>query len=155
MRCTVGDVMTTRVVAVTEETPFAVVAGVLAEDRVLPVVDIGGRLVGVITKADLVRKDERRAGRASLRDRLLRRGDAEAAPVDARGLMSAPAVTVAPHTSIAEAARVLMAHGHRAVPVVGERGRLAGIVARGDLLRTVHTVGHDHDGTRPTAYPEA
>jgi len=129
-------------VTVTEETPFAEIVDTMAEHRIsgVPVLDVARRVTGMVTEADLLRKQEYKdggTGHRSPRARLRRHADAEskAAAVDARGLMSAPAVSVAPTTSIAEAARLLNAHGFRAMPVVDADGRLAGIVARRDLLR--------------------
>lgn len=142
-RRTVADVMTEDVVTAAEETPFTEIADTMTEHRIsaVPVVDDHGRPVGIVTEADLLRKQEYKdAGRR--RRSWLRRirpseaaAEAKAAAVDARGLMSAPVVSVGPDTTVAEAARLLNAHGFKAMPVVGEDGRLAGIVARRDLLR--------------------
>ncbi len=226
-RRTVQDVMTTSVVTVTEQTPFAEIAGTMAEHRIsgVPVLDGAGRVTGIVTEADLLRKQEYKDGGAvhrPMRDRIRRHAEAEtkAAAVDARGLMSTPVVSVAPAASIARAARLLNARGFKAMPVIGEDGRLAGIVARRDLLRVfqrsdaeirdevirgvlitklwqdpadvgvrvregvvhltghvevkslipivvrltaategvvdvVHTLGYDHDDTRPAPYPRA
>ncbi|QKW37026.1 CBS domain-containing protein [Actinomadura sp. NAK00032] len=161
-RRTVQDVMTKRVVTITEETPFAEIADAMAEHRIsaVPVLDVMGRVTCIVTEADLLRKQEYKdddADHRPLRSRALRsralrsraprsraprsraprhaEAEAKAAAVDARGLMSTPAVSVTPHTSIAQAARLLNAHGFRAMPVIDGDGRLAGIVARRDLLR--------------------
>jgi CBS domain-containing protein len=140
-RRTVQDVMTERVVTVNEDAPFAEIAETMAEHRIsgVPVLDAAGRVTGMVTEADLLRKQEYKDGgaRRPVLDRIRRRGEAEAkaAAVDARGLMSAPVVSVAPNTSIAQAARLLNGHGFKALPVVDDDGRLAGIVARRDLLR--------------------
>ncbi|TDB91373.1 CBS domain-containing protein [Actinomadura sp. 7K534] len=141
-RRTVQDVMTGDVVTVTPQTPFAEIAEVLAEHRIsaLPVLDDAGRVAGIVTESDLLHKEEYKAGDGGRRPlrALLRRdaqAEAKAAAVDARGLMTAPAVTVAPDAPTAEAARLLTAQGFKALPVVDGDGRLAGIVARRDLLR--------------------
>ncbi|TDC70223.1 CBS domain-containing protein [Actinomadura sp. GC306] len=139
-RRTVQDIMTKDVVTVTEQTPFAEIAELLTEHRVsgMPVVDDAGRVIGIVTESDLLHKQEYKdhtEGR-SLRALLRRNAQAEAkaAAVDAGGLMSAPVVSAAPGTSTTEAARLLNAHGYRALPVADEDGRLVGIVARRDLL---------------------
>lgn len=49
-------------------------------------------------------------------------------------LMSAPARTIGPRQSVAEAARVMAAHHVERLPVVDDEGRLMGIVTRSDLL---------------------
>lgn len=141
-RRTVQDVMTKSVVTVTEETPFAEITDTMAEHGIsgVPVLDTARRVTGIVTEADLLRKQENKDGGAAhrpLRDKIRRHSEAEAkaAAVDARGLMSTPVVSVAPDTSIAQAARQLNGHGFKAMPVIDEDGRLAGIVARRDLLR--------------------
>ena len=60
MRRRVRDVMTTEVVTVDQDAPFKQVAELLAERRVsaLPVLDGQGRVVGVVSEADLLRKEE-------------------------------------------------------------------------------------------------
>ena len=50
--------------------------------------------------------------------------------------MSAPVITVSEDTEVGEIARLLVAHQIKRVPVVRD-GRLVGIVAREDLLRTL------------------
>jgi CBS domain-containing protein len=50
--------------------------------------------------------------------------------------MSAPVITVSEGTEVGEIARLLVVHRIKRVPVVRD-GRLVGIVAREDLLRTL------------------
>jgi CBS domain-containing protein len=55
----------------------------------------------------------------------------------ASDVMTADVVTVGPEASVAEVARLLVAHRISAVPVVDATGRLVGIVSEGDLLGRV------------------
>jgi CBS domain-containing protein len=48
-------------------------------------------------------------------------------------------VTVAPDSTVAEAARLMLHHGISGLPVVDAKGALAGIVTEGDLLRRAET----------------
>jgi len=50
-------IMTSRVVTVTEETPVAEIAGLLLDLKInqVPVVDAAGHLVGIVSRADVVR----------------------------------------------------------------------------------------------------
>ena len=50
--------------------------------------------------------------------------------------MSAPVITVSEGTEVGEITRLLVVHRIKRVPVVRD-GRLVGIVAREDLLRTL------------------
>jgi CBS-domain-containing membrane protein len=50
-------------------------------------------------------------------------------------VMSAPAVTVGPSTSVKEALRLLDERSVTAMPVVDSRGRIVGVVSEADLIR--------------------
>jgi CBS domain-containing protein len=53
----------------------------------------------------------------------------------ARDLMTSPVITISVVTPIKAAARLLMAHGFTALPVVDDDDRLVGIVTEADLIR--------------------
>jgi CBS-domain-containing membrane protein len=140
-RWTVEDVMTRDVAVVGPDTSYREVVDVLIGRRVsaAPVVDVTGRVLGVVSEADLLHKVEavgedqhRRIVRAS------RRAAAKAHAATAADLMSVPAVTVGRETSVVAAARRLEAEHVKRMPVVDAQGQLLGIVSRRDLLR-MHT----------------
>jgi CBS domain-containing protein len=54
----------------------------------------------------------------------------------ARVIMSTPVITVSEETQLRNIARLLVAHRIKRVPVIRDH-RVVGIVARGDLLRTL------------------
>ncbi|MER6221738.1 CBS domain-containing protein [Streptomyces sp900105755] len=112
---TVGDVMTRDPVAVDRDAPFKDVVTLMDRWKVstLPVLEGGGRVVGVVSEADLAR----------------------ARAVTAGELMNAPAVTVHADATVAEAARVMARRGVKRLPVVDGTGVLTGIVSRADLLK--------------------
>ncbi|MET8947157.1 CBS domain-containing protein [Streptomyces sp. NPDC004542] len=135
---TVSDVMTHTVVSVGREAPFREVVQLMEEWKVsaLPVLEGEGRVVGVVSEADLLPKEE---FRDSSPDRLARRRRlddlAKAGALSAGELMSAPAVTVHAGAPVAEAARVMAQHRVKRLPVVDGQGLLEGIVSRSDLLK--------------------
>jgi CBS domain-containing protein len=136
----VRDVMTTKVVTVEPSTPFKEIAARLAQHRIsaVPVVDAGWRVLGIITEADLLLKQEHPDPKADVSliwTRRRRRERAKAAAAVAGKLMTAPAVTVPPTATVTEAARRMHAAGVKRLPVVDETGRLVGIVSRADLLK--------------------
>jgi CBS domain-containing protein len=136
----VRDVMTTEVVTVEPSTPFKEIAARLAQHRIsaVPVVDAGRRVLGIITEADLLLKQEHPDPKADISliwTRRRRRERAKAAAAVAGKLMTAPAATVAPTATVTEAARRMHAAGVKRLPVVDEAGRLVGIVSRADLLK--------------------
>lgn len=138
------DLMTSNVVTVTPETPVADIAHLLASRGIsaVPVLGSGGRLLGIVTEADLVR---RVAGEPAGRKRgwfatlLTRRVGAEAERYarlhgsKARDVMTTDLVTVEEDAPAEEIARLMEERRVKRVPVLRE-GRLAGIVSRADLL---------------------
>jgi len=140
MNSLVRDMMTTDVVTVEASTPFKEIVARLAGRRVsaVPVVDADGRVLGVVSEADLLLKEEHPDGeqRVPLVWTRRRRIEREKAAGTVAGeLMTAPPVTVPPTATVAEAARRMHAAGVKRLPVVGEDGRLLGIVSRADLLK--------------------
>jgi CBS domain-containing protein len=137
----VRDVMTDAVVVVRVDTGFKHIVDALADFGVsaVPVVDDGGRVVGVVSEADLLHKAEFEGAEvhARLFDRPRRRAAKEKAAGDTAGaLMTSPAITITSDASVGEAARVMESLQVKRLPVVGADGRLVGIVSRRDLLRT-------------------
>jgi CBS domain-containing protein len=137
MRATVRDVMTTRVVALRENADYKEIVSILRRNRVsaCPVLDAAGRVIGVVSEADLLFKEadpDMPAGLIRLQWRL---GEAsKATAVTADQLMSAPAVTIQPEATIVEAARTMQEKRIKRLPVVGRGGLLIGIISRADVL---------------------
>ena len=57
----------------------------------------------------------------------------------AADVMTTDVVTVGPHATVRQVADILLARRISAVPVVGQRGELLGIVSEGDLMRRSET----------------
>jgi CBS domain-containing protein len=136
----VRDVMTPEVITVGEQASFKKIAATMAEHRVsaLPVLDEDGRVAGIVSEADLLLKEELPedpAGGRLFQGHRQRAQRAKAAGATAAELMTAPAVTVGPDTTVTEAARLLHRHGIKRLPVVDPAGPLLGIVSRADLLK--------------------
>ncbi|MEU9343218.1 CBS domain-containing protein [Streptomyces sp. NPDC048278] len=135
---TVGDVMTRAPVAVGRDAPFKDVVTLMDRWKVsaLPVLAGDGRVIGVVSEADLLFKE-------AFRDRdpdpfVARERPADVAKaggVTAGELMNAPAVTVHADATVAEAARIMARRGVKRLPVVDGSGVLRGIVSRADLLK--------------------
>jgi len=138
MKTTVKDLMTSQVVTVTPATGFRELIAIMRDRGItgLPVIDTEGRLVGVVSEADLLLKEQHPlAEERHDRSWSQREERAKAASTVASGLMSRYVVTVRPEESIAEAARLMHRHAVQRLPVVDAAGRLLGIVSRGDLLK--------------------
>jgi len=136
-RWRVSDVMTTRVVTVTKDTSYKQVARIMTEQKVnaLPVVSRDGHVLGMVSEADVLRKQERAFRRLGTGLPLrTRRERAQAQARNAVQLMTAPAITIHPDAPLGSAARLMNGHRIRRLPVVDPSGKLVGIVSRRDLL---------------------
>ncbi len=137
---TVGDVMTHAVIAVGREAPFKEIVESLQHWRIsaLPVLAGDGRVIGVVSEADLLAREQLGDGASTPADRP---GGAEAdiaekaRAVTAGQLMSVPAITVRADATIAQAARAMARGNVKRLPVVDAEGRLTGVVSRSDLLK--------------------
>jgi CBS domain-containing protein len=144
---TIREIMETSPVTVSPDTSVEDVVAALREHQLpgVPVVDDGGRVVGIVTEADLVLPDEdgdlhiphyinlfggtvflEPLGRFESRLR-------KAFAATASDMMTRDPDTVEPDTSVREAARLIHETGHNRLPVV-EDGRLVGVVTRLDVL---------------------
>jgi CBS domain-containing protein len=136
----VADVMTVDVTTTTPQTPLRVLAQELGQHGIsgMPVVE-DGRIVGVISEADVLAKARRTPDDTrGLLERLLHPGPPEEAikheATVVGDAMTAPAITVESFCSIATAASRMLEHGVNRLPVLS-RGRIVGIVTRADIVR--------------------
>ncbi len=153
----VADVMTRDVVFVGPKATIAEIARLMLEHHLsgVPVVE-EGRLLGMVSERDLMRRGEIGTEPAHSRWAALFASEQQAAAefVHAHGrsaadVMTRKVVAVTPKTPLGAAADLLDRHRIKRLPVV-EDGRLVGIVARADLLRALAGAL-----TRPAATPAA
>jgi CBS domain-containing protein len=137
----VREIMTTDVVTIGPEDSLKDVASILTALGVsgLPVCDANRHVIGVVSEADILYKEldpkERTGGAlAWLVDGTDGKTVRKARARKVADAMSAPAITISPFRSVAEAARLMTLHGINRLPVAkGET--LVGIVTRADLVR--------------------
>lgn len=135
---TVSDVMTHTVVAVGRETLFKDVVTLMERWKVaaVPVLEGDGRVIGVVSEADLLPKEEFRESdpdRAVQQERLAVL--AKAGALTAGESMSTPAVTVHADATLPEAARIMARRRVKRLYVIDAEGYLEGVVSRADLLK--------------------
>jgi CBS domain-containing protein len=130
-----SDVMSSPVVTVPPDAPLKAVAAILVEHGIsaVPVVDDGDRLVGIVSEADLLTLEARHRP-----DSAARHGP----PHTAREVMTQSVYTLTQDTDAAAAARMMLRHNLKSVPVVAG-DRVVGIVARRDLLRLIARADQD------------
>lgn len=143
----VEDLMTRTVKTVAPGASLKQVAGLLVENGIsgLPVCDVGGRVVGVVSEADILLKERGVDRRGRLAWLLAPPEPEEVAKAEARTAaeaMTSPAITISPFRSVHEAARLMLEHGVNRLPVVKE-DRLVGIVTRADVVRAFHRTDHE------------
>ena len=146
----VSDIMDRSPVTVGPEASVEDVIQALRDNEIpgLPVVNEGGRCVGIITEADLVMTGEDAdlhlphyvelfggliflESLSHFEDRLRK-----ASAATAKDLMTEDPDTVAPDATVAEAARRISKTGHNRLPVV-EHGRMVGLITRLDVLEAL------------------
>ncbi|WP_187414675.1 CBS domain-containing protein [Nonomuraea sp. PA05] len=144
MRMTVADVMTEKVVTVSAATPFKEIAETLIAGGIsaVPVTDDDNHVLGMVSEADLLRKEEfreqfyREGYRPPLRARMRHPDSRRKAGGDiAAELMTRPAVSISAKASAIEAARLMDERDVKRLAVVDYNGRLVGIVSRRDLVK--------------------
>jgi CBS domain-containing protein len=147
---TVKDIMETEVPEVYASDPVESVLKVLRVHELpgVPVINEGGRCVGIITEADLILSNEGEdlhlphffqlfGGVVFLEpmkhfeDRLRK-----AFASTAEDMMTPDPITIEPSASVEEAARLIARKRHNRLPVV-EHGRLVGVVTRVDVLEAL------------------
>ncbi|MFJ1876995.1 CBS domain-containing protein [Streptomyces chartreusis] len=134
----VRDVMTRGVAVVDRDALFKDIVRTLQERKVsaLPVVDGRGRVLGVVSEADLLHKEEFRDSDPDRYTQLRRLSDlVKAGSATAGELMTRPALTVTADATLAQAARIMARARVKRLPVVGADGCLEGVVSRADLLK--------------------
>jgi CBS-domain-containing membrane protein len=152
MARTVSEIMERDAPSVTVDTGVEDVVRLFKEEEIaaLPVVNEGGRCVGIVTEADLVIADESGdlhiphyielfGGLVFLPNELrhFEQRLKKAAAARVGDLMTEDPVTVEPTTTVQQAAHVIVEHGHSRLPVV-EHGRYVGLVSRADVLTALN-----------------
>jgi len=147
MSLTVRDIMDADPVVVFETTPVEQVIDLMRENDLsgLPVINDGGRCVGIITENDLVMAGEEEdlhlphfiqifggivflESMPHFEERLKR-----ATAASAKDMMTAQPKTIGPGETVHECGRVMAREKHNRLPVV-EHGQLVGMVTRVDVL---------------------
>jgi CBS domain-containing protein len=150
MALTVRDIMDAEPVTVSPTDDVETVVRILRGHELpgVPVVNEGGRCVGIVTEADLVLADEQGDlhiphyielfGGVVFLEPLHRFEERlkKAFASTVADLMTEDPVTIEPDASVAEAGRLIVRRGHNRLPVV-EHGRLVGVVTRVDVLEAL------------------
>lgn len=140
----VSDVMTRQVVTLTSDMTLAQAWDRMLKNKIkaLPVVDDNNVVVGVLTDEDLLERAgvgqrlavAERLDAAQLKHEFERMGESALRVGD---VMTSPPIVTHPKESLGVAATRMATRGIKRLPVVDERGKLVGVVARLDILQRV------------------
>ena len=127
MMVPVQNVMTGRVVLVFQEVPMAEVRSIATryDYNAFPVVTSEGRLVGMVTKGDLLRVFREGLGNP----------DVWLQPVSR--WMAHGVLALRPKDSVETAVTLMVDSGFRSLPVIDDDGKVVGIVSRNDLMQAI------------------
>jgi CBS domain-containing protein len=140
------DVMISPVITVRKSATVREVARILLEKRIsaVPVLDNTGKLVGMITESDLMRRAEAGTERPYSWWVHFLAGDATIAAdyvkshaARVEDVMTPDVVTATAETPLHEIASLLEEHRIKRVPIVSQDGNLVGIVSRANLIQVV------------------
>lgn len=135
----VRDVMTAPAITVAARTSAKDGLRMLDRHRVtaLPVVDGDGRLLGVVSEADLLRD----AVREDDRTHMIPHEHSRPEPRTVEDVMTTLSLTVSPESDLSDAVEVMTTTAVKMLPVV-ERDRVVGVVSRSDV---VHLLARSDD----------
>ncbi len=140
-----SEVMSKDVISITPQSPIGEAVRMMLNHRIsgLPVVDDGGRLVGIVTEGDFLRRAE--TGNVRKRPRwlefLLGPGRLADEYIHTHGrkveeVMTREVVTVGEDASLDDVVTLMEKHGIKRVPVLRDR-KVVGIVSRANLMRAL------------------
>lgn len=141
---TAREIMSSPVVSVRPDTPVREIVETMLRSRIsgLPVVDEDQRVLGIVTEADLLEKEDRPLpeppilswhGRSLRLERMMGHYR-KATGTTARDVMTENIITAAEDTTAQELAHLMLRHSINRILILRE-GRLAGIVTRADILK--------------------
>ncbi|MEW6387400.1 MAG: CBS domain-containing protein [Thermodesulfobacteriota bacterium] len=146
------DIMTKEVITTTPEASIADLARLLDTHRIngAPVVDPEGRLVGIITQADLIQRAQKLELPPALNildlhlfletpSRFQRRLE-KMLGTTVREVMTPDPLSLAPETPLADIAALMERKKVHTLPVL-EKGSLVGIIGKIDLIRALAREG--------------
>lgn len=152
----VKDIMTEDVITVSPDASIYDCAKLLGEKKIsgVPVVDGDGEVVGMLSEADIMKLIESRDISINLilpspldvlelpvRMKLgldeLANSAEKAASARVRDMMTKSVVTISSEEDISKAAKIMADENINRLPVMDEKGKLAGIITRGDIIEAI------------------
>jgi CBS domain-containing protein len=147
----VKNIMTKDVIKIPHSATYFEAAKILHDQRIsgAPIVDDDNKLIGMITEKDLFKvlypfyknyyenpelyadAEDRENKATEIKDDVIEK------------FFSHDIITVTPDTFIMQAGAMLIAKGIHRMPVVDDKGKIVGIISRGDIFRKVLSKNFD------------
>ncbi len=147
----IKDIMTTDVITVSTGDSVEHCARLLQENDIsgLPVLDDNGKVAGIVTEGDLIRRASRikAPGYLEILGGLIYLGSPKkfvdelqrAMSYEAGQLMSKDVISVGPDDTVEKAATLMVDEGVNRLPVIDEQGELVGIISRRDIMGCLYS----------------
>ncbi len=143
------DIMVKDVLTVTPETSIQDAVKLLLDRRIngVPVVDRKDKLVGILCQSDLIAQQKRvpLPSVFTLLDSFIPLSSMKSLDKEIQKMaafvvadaMTANPVTVRPETGLEEIATLMVEKKYHTLPVIGEDGKLVGVIGKEDILKTL------------------
>lgn len=143
----IKDIMTKQVITASEDDTVEKCANLLITHNLsgLPVIDDKGKVKGMVTEGDLIRRASRIKGPAALEvlggifylesPKKFMDDIIKSMANIAKDIMTEDIITVNPDESIEDAATLLVQKNIKRLPVIDKEGNLVGIVSRKDIMK--------------------
>lgn len=147
----IEEIMTTDVITVSTSDSVEQCAKLLQEHNIsgLPVLDESGKVAGIVTEGDLIRRASRikAPGYLEILGGLIYLGSPKkfvdelqrAMSLEAGQLMTKDVISVKPGEEIEKAATLMVEEGISRLPVLDADGKLVGIVSRRDIMSRLYS----------------
>jgi CBS domain-containing protein len=145
------DVMTCHAICVGPDLSVQAVANTLVKNGIsaVPVVSLDGKLVGIVSEGDLIRRVETGTERRHpwwlemiSSNRSLAAEFTKAHGLKAKDVMTTQVLTADPDTPLETVADMMERHGVKRVPIVKD-GNIVGIISRANLVQALASGRHD------------
>lgn len=146
----VKEIMSTDVITVSTDESVEQCAKLLQEHNIsgLPVLDAAGKVAGMVTEGDLIRRASRvkAPGYLEILGGLIYLGSPKkfvdelqrAMSLEAGQLMTKDVISVMPDDSVEKAATLMVEKKISRLPVIDTEGKLVGIVSRRDIMTSLY-----------------
>ncbi|MFB9264759.1 CBS domain-containing protein [Bradyrhizobium erythrophlei] len=154
------DVMVSPVITVVEDATVRDVARLLIDKRIsaVPVVDGAGKLVGIVTEADLMHRTEAGTEHSYswwlslfLGDRAIAADYVKSHAVQVRDMLTRNVRSADPEAPLYEIADLFEEHHIKRVPIVTKGGELVGILSRANIIQAIASARPQIETSLPDA----